>query len=208
MSPSRLMDWAFLANTTGTPKWRATTHAMPMPEASMVRIFVMGASANSRLNSTPMASNRSMSSWWFRKLSTLRTPSDFTTPSRLMRSSKSSTCRLRRVAAAVSRRAPRREKLLGSSVAETRRDEQSKQMSRSAAPGEGARRKEGRAEARTGEGARRGWRAEARTGAVRSPHSTRPRRTGSRRARCATCAGGYSPLVAAACAPAMRPMTE
>ncbi len=67
-----------------------------MPDASIVRIFVMGASANSRSNSSPIASNRSMSNWWLRKLSTLRTPSDFTTPSRLMRSSKSSTCRLRR----------------------------------------------------------------------------------------------------------------
>lgn len=39
-----------------------------MPDASIVRIFVMGASANSRLNSSPIASNRSMSSWWLRKL--------------------------------------------------------------------------------------------------------------------------------------------
>ena len=96
MSPSRLMDCAFFANTTGTPKCRATTQAMPMPDASIVRIFVTGASANRRLNSAPMASNSSMSNWWFRKLSTFRTPSDFTTPSRLMRSSNCSTCRLRR----------------------------------------------------------------------------------------------------------------
>ena len=41
-SPSRLMDCAFLANTTGTlPKCWAATHAMPMPDASMVRILVM-----------------------------------------------------------------------------------------------------------------------------------------------------------------------
>ena len=119
------MDWAFFANTTGTPKCRATTHAMPMPDASMVRIFVTGASANSRLNSSPIASNKSMSSWWFRKLSTLRTPSDFTTPSRLMRSSKSSMpCLRRRFVFASRRRACARklEKPLIDSVKDARPD--------------------------------------------------------------------------------------
>ena len=58
-SPSRLMDWAFLANTTGTsPKWRAAQQAMPMPDASMVRILVMVLPAKCRAHSCPIWSNR------------------------------------------------------------------------------------------------------------------------------------------------------
>ena len=56
-SPSRLIDCAFLANTTGTlPKWRAATQAMPMPEASMVRIFVIVRPAKCSAHALPMAS--------------------------------------------------------------------------------------------------------------------------------------------------------
>ena len=36
----------FVANTTGTSNTSAATHAMPIPEASMVRIFVISSSAN------------------------------------------------------------------------------------------------------------------------------------------------------------------
>ena len=91
MVPSKLMDWVFFANTTGTPKWCATTAAMPMPEASMVRILLMGLSVNSRFHSSAIWENSSMSIWWFKKASTFSTPPAFTTPSRRMRSSNNST---------------------------------------------------------------------------------------------------------------------
>ena len=86
---------AFLANTTGTPKCWAATQAMPMPEASMVRILLMGAPANRRFHSAPMALNRATSIWWFKKASTFKTPPGFTTPSLRMRcSSNSISCTL------------------------------------------------------------------------------------------------------------------
>jgi hypothetical protein len=44
----------FVANTTGTSNTSAATHAMPIPEASMVRIFVISSSANLLLNSSPI----------------------------------------------------------------------------------------------------------------------------------------------------------
>ena len=49
--PSRLMLWLFFANTTGAPKISPTIAAMPMPEASMVRILLMGLSAKWRCHS-------------------------------------------------------------------------------------------------------------------------------------------------------------
>ena len=45
----------FVANTTGTSNTSAATHAMPIPEASMVRIFVISSSANLPLNSFPIS---------------------------------------------------------------------------------------------------------------------------------------------------------
>ena len=45
----------FVANTTGTSNTSAATHAMPIPEASMVRIFVISSSANLLLNSFPIS---------------------------------------------------------------------------------------------------------------------------------------------------------
>ena len=44
ISPSKLMLAAFLANTTGTLKHSAATQAIPIPEASMVRILLIGLS--------------------------------------------------------------------------------------------------------------------------------------------------------------------
>ena len=51
----------FVANTTGTWKCCATTQAMPIPDASIVRILLIGFSANRRLNSAPIASKSSTS---------------------------------------------------------------------------------------------------------------------------------------------------
>ena len=45
ISPSRFTLWDFLANTTGTWKCCAVIQAIPIPDASIVRILVIGASA-------------------------------------------------------------------------------------------------------------------------------------------------------------------
>ena len=60
-SPSILMLCVFFANTTGTPKCCATTQAIPIPEASIVKILLIGLSANRRLNSFPISLNKSIS---------------------------------------------------------------------------------------------------------------------------------------------------
>ena len=44
----------FVANTTGTSKHSATIQAIPMPEASTVRILFIGLSAKRFLNSSPI----------------------------------------------------------------------------------------------------------------------------------------------------------
>ena len=88
--PSRLIDWDFFANTTGTLKYCAAIAAMPMPDASIVRMRSTLTSANRRLNSLPISLNSSMSIWWLRKLSTLSTLPSLITPSFLIRSFKSS----------------------------------------------------------------------------------------------------------------------
>ena len=89
-SPSRLIDCAFLANTTGTlPKCLAATHAMPMPDASIVRILVIVRPAKCPAQAAPIASYSATSHWWLRKASTLSTLPSLTVPSRRMRSSSS-----------------------------------------------------------------------------------------------------------------------
>ena len=50
-----ILGLCLLANTTGTSKYWATIHAIPIPEASMVRILVTSTSANLRLNSFPIS---------------------------------------------------------------------------------------------------------------------------------------------------------
>ena len=45
ISPSRFRLWAFLAKMTGTSKYCAAIQAIPMPDASIVRILVIGQSA-------------------------------------------------------------------------------------------------------------------------------------------------------------------
>ena len=51
----------FVANTTGTSKYWATIHAIPIPEASMVRILVIGQRSKRFLNSLPTSLIRSIS---------------------------------------------------------------------------------------------------------------------------------------------------
>ena len=46
-----LQSLAIVEAMDRTPKWCATTAAMPMPEASMVRILLMGLPANRRFHS-------------------------------------------------------------------------------------------------------------------------------------------------------------
>ena len=55
MSPSRFFDSDFFAKTTGTPKYCAVMHAMPMPDASTVSIFVTFSSLKSLANSLPIS---------------------------------------------------------------------------------------------------------------------------------------------------------
>ena len=57
-------------------------YTMSDDKGDMVRILLIGASANKRLNSAPIASSSSISMRWFKKPSTFKTPSAFTTPSR------------------------------------------------------------------------------------------------------------------------------
>ena len=90
-SPAMFLVLFFLAKSTGTPNCWATTQAMPMPEASMVRIFVTWSSANSRAHSLPISAKSSTSIWWLRKLSTFNTSSPSMTPSSRMRCSNSFT---------------------------------------------------------------------------------------------------------------------
>ena len=78
--------WAF-AKPPGRLKYCATIQAIPMPEASIVRIFVIE-SANLRLNSLPISLMNGMSIWWFRKLSTFSILPGFTVPSLRIRSLK------------------------------------------------------------------------------------------------------------------------
>ncbi len=59
-----------------------------MPEASIVRILLMGLFAKRRLNSSPIWRNRRTSIWWFKKLSTFNILPAFTTPSLTIRSSR------------------------------------------------------------------------------------------------------------------------
>ena len=92
ISPSRFRLCAFFAKTTGTWKYWATRQAIPIPEASIVRIFVIGASANRRWNSFPSSLMNAMSIWWFKKLSTFKTFPGLTIPSFKIRSSKSCMC--------------------------------------------------------------------------------------------------------------------
>ena len=54
-SPSMFTLCAFFANTTGHPKYCAVTHAMPMPDASIVSILFMLLSGNSLRNSLPIS---------------------------------------------------------------------------------------------------------------------------------------------------------
>ena len=56
------------------------TTAMPMPDASMVKILLIFSPANRRRNSFPISSSRRMSIWWFKKLSTFSTLPSFTFP--------------------------------------------------------------------------------------------------------------------------------
>ena len=48
----------FVANTTGTSNCSATIHAMPIPEASIVSILLIGQSAKSLFHSLPISLNR------------------------------------------------------------------------------------------------------------------------------------------------------
>ena len=89
-SPAMFLVWVFLAKITGQWKYWATTQAIPMPEASMVRILLISQPANRRLNSLPISANSSTSIWWFKKLSTFSTSVPFTFPSLRIRSFKSS----------------------------------------------------------------------------------------------------------------------
>ena len=57
----------------------------------MVRILFTPQPSNRRWNSRPISSNRAISIWWFRKLSTLSTSVPRTTPSFRIRSFSSST---------------------------------------------------------------------------------------------------------------------
>jgi hypothetical protein len=61
ISPSRFRLCAFFAKTTGTSKYCAAMQAIPMPEASIVRIFVIGQSAKRLLNSLPISLMRVIS---------------------------------------------------------------------------------------------------------------------------------------------------
>ena len=88
ISPSILILLDFLANTTGTLKYFATTHAIPIPEASIVTILLISLPAKRFLNSSPICSNNEISIWWFKKLSTFNTLPSFTIPSLRIRSSK------------------------------------------------------------------------------------------------------------------------
>ena len=53
ISPSMLILLVFLANTTGASKYFATIQAIPMPDASIVKILLIGLSLKRRLNSSP-----------------------------------------------------------------------------------------------------------------------------------------------------------
>ena len=89
ISPSRFTLCAFLAKTTGTSKYCAAIQAIPIPDASIVRILVIGQSEKRRLNSLPISLMRVISIWWFKKLSTFKIFPGFTTPSLRIRSFKS-----------------------------------------------------------------------------------------------------------------------
>ena len=62
-SPAMFLVWFFLAKITGQWKNCAVIQAIPMPEASIVRILFTSQSANLRLNSLPISAKRSTSIW-------------------------------------------------------------------------------------------------------------------------------------------------
>lgn len=61
ISPSRLMLLDFFAKTTGTPNSIATTAAIPIQEASMVRILLIFLPSKRRYHSLPISLNSAIS---------------------------------------------------------------------------------------------------------------------------------------------------
>ena len=56
-SPAMFFVCVFFANTTGTSKISATTQAIPIPDASIVRILLISSPSKRFLNSLPISRN-------------------------------------------------------------------------------------------------------------------------------------------------------